>query len=137
MALGTSLCFPFFIRGALESKGLCGVFTWPKLWPFFPDMESLERTGTAPTTIQEGHMAQAAARHLPGSRGQARCRSVSGAPCAARPSPQPSSSSSNCPLENQLPIPVIKSPMLLLCCNQISYVVIKSVIKSPMLLSKV
>lgn len=26
LALGISLCFPFFIRGALESRGLCGVF---------------------------------------------------------------------------------------------------------------
>lgn len=43
LALGTSLCIPFFIRRALESKGLCGVFTWLKWWPFFPDMASSER----------------------------------------------------------------------------------------------
>lgn len=56
LALGTSLCFPFFISGALESKGLCGVFTWLKWWLFFPDMVSLERTGTAPTATQWGGM---------------------------------------------------------------------------------
>lgn len=58
LALGTSLCFPFFIRGALESKGLCGVFIWLKRWPFFLDVASLERTGTAPTAIQWGHRPQ-------------------------------------------------------------------------------
>lgn len=58
LALGPSLCFPFFISGPLESRGLCGVLTWLRR-PFFPDALSLERTGTAPTATwgDTGHQA--------------------------------------------------------------------------------
>lgn len=57
LALGTSLCFPFFTRGALESRGLCGVFGWLTRWPFLPEVASLERTGTAPTKqLVGGHI---------------------------------------------------------------------------------
>lgn len=49
-ALGTSLCFPFFTKGALESKGLWGIFPWFDRWLFVAVVGSLESNGMAPPT---------------------------------------------------------------------------------------
>lgn len=49
-ALGTSLCFPFFTKGALESKGLWGIFPSFNRRLFVAVAGSLESNGMAPPT---------------------------------------------------------------------------------------